>query len=76
MSDIEAAWQHNGQREVLDEESRRWAEAYLERAATERDMGQESWTQAGPLDPDSQDGTREHDLRCGDPNPQMEGPAR
>jgi site-specific recombinase len=58
VSDIEAAWQHSSEREVLDEESRRWAEAYLERTARERDMGQESWTQAGPLDTDS--GAGEH----------------
>ena len=53
VSDIEAAWQHSSEREVLDEDSRRWAEAYLERTDRERDMGQESWTQAGPLESDS-----------------------
>ncbi|TNF59658.1 MAG: recombinase [Burkholderiales bacterium] len=52
VSDIEAAWQHGGTRDVLDEESRRWAEAYLERAARAHDMGQESWTQAGPMESD------------------------
>jgi site-specific recombinase len=50
VSDIEAAWQHHGQREVLDEESRRWAEAYLERTGRSDDMEQESWTQAGPME--------------------------
>lgn len=50
VSDIEAAWQHHGQREVLDEESRRWAEAYLERTGRPPDMEQESWTQAGPME--------------------------
>jgi len=56
VSDIEAAWQHGGQREVLDEESRRWAEAYLERTARAQDMGQESWTQVGPLEPEDDAG--------------------
>jgi len=59
VSDIEAAWQHGGEREVLDEQSRRWAEAYLERSARERDMGQDAWTQAGPLSSDdATDGSR------------------
>ncbi|MEZ5663589.1 MAG: site-specific recombinase [Burkholderiaceae bacterium] len=54
VSDIEAAWERSEQRDVLDEASRRWAEAYLERTAREQDMGQDAWTQPAATDPDAE----------------------
>ncbi|HMN92882.1 MAG TPA: site-specific recombinase [Hydrogenophaga sp.] len=68
VSDIEAAWQHGSTRDVLDEENRRWAEAYLERAAGAGDMEPSAWTQVGPLE--AQDRADSHPGKPPDAAPQ------
>jgi site-specific recombinase len=54
VSDIEAAWQHTDARQVLDEDNRRWAEAYLEQASGSQGRDTASWTQAGPMEPSAE----------------------
>ncbi|MDO8903208.1 site-specific recombinase [Hydrogenophaga sp.] len=43
VSDIEAAWSPDAQRDTMDEESRRWAEAFLERSADALKPGEDPW---------------------------------
>jgi site-specific recombinase len=43
VSDIEAAWSNDAQRDTMDEESRRWAEAFLQRSADAIKPGEDLW---------------------------------
>jgi site-specific recombinase len=54
VSDIEAAWSPDAQRDTMDEESRRWAEAFLERSADVMKPGEDLWDWAGQNLPASQ----------------------
>ncbi len=55
VSDIEAAWSPDAQRDSMDAEHRRWAEAFLERSDDTDRLGDDPWdwpSQAPPSDPD------------------------
>ncbi|MFN3494567.1 MAG: site-specific recombinase [Hydrogenophaga sp.] len=43
VSDIEAAWAPDAQRDTMDENSRRWAEAFLQRSADAMRPGEDLW---------------------------------
>lgn len=69
VSDIEAAWAPDAQRDTMDEDSRRWAEAFLERSADAFKPGEDLWEWPDRTPPQSGDGTSG---RPGKPEP---GPA-
>lgn len=54
VSDIEAAWSPDAQRDTMDEESRRWAEAFLERSADAMKPGEDLWDWSAQNMPASQ----------------------
>lgn len=57
VSDIEAAWSSDAQRDTMDEESRRWAEAFLERSADVMKPGEDLWDFSAHNMPTSQAST-------------------
>ena len=56
VSDIEAAWAPDAQRDTMDEDSRRWAEAFLKRSADAMRPGEDLWEWPGRAPGDAEAG--------------------
>ncbi|HEX5737446.1 MAG TPA: hypothetical protein VFY22_02955, partial [Hydrogenophaga sp.] len=55
VSDIEAAWSPDAKSDTMDEESRRWAEAFLERSADAMKPGEDLWEWSAKTAPSALD---------------------